>query len=172
MSGMQNASPSALVVYESAWGNTREVAEAVAEGLGLGATTVAVADAPPLETVDVELLVVGGPTHAFGMSREGTRADAHQRGGASLTTGIREWMDAASSVALRVATFDTHTRHPNLPGTASKGAAKKLTSLGCDLVAPPEKFWVNGYEGPLLDGEADRARAWGAQLASHLPSDT
>lgn len=170
MSGSMNPDRSVLVVYESAWGNTRQIAEAVAEGLGEGVRAVPVAAAPPLATVSTDLLVLGGPTHAFGMSRDTTRADAHQRGGADLPTGIREWIDAAGSCDLRVATFDTHTRHPNLPGTASKAAAKRLTALGCRLVAPPEKFWVNGAEGPLLDGETDRAREWGAKLGGALAS--
>ena len=160
----QHTSPVALIVYESSWGNTREVAEAVREGLGDRATLVDVADAPALDTLDVDLLVVGGPTHAFGMSRQSTRDDAHTRGGAARSTGIRDWLDAAGAATLRVATFDTHTRKPNLPGTASKGAAKKLTALGCELVAPPEKFWVHGDQVPLLDGESERARAWGAGL--------
>lgn len=154
-----------LVVYESAFGNTRTVAEAVAAGLGDGTEVVDVASAPPLTQIVADLLVVGGPTHAFGMSRPQTREDAASRGGTPPATGIREWLEAAGPVSLRVATFDTHTRTPNLPGTAGRAAAKKLHSLGCTLVAAPEKFWVHGDRGPLLDGEVDRAREWGADLA-------
>ncbi|OLT20442.1 hypothetical protein BJF81_16015 [Ornithinimicrobium sp. CNJ-824] len=154
-----------LVVYESAFGNTRTVAEAVAAGLGDGTEVLDVASAPPLADVVADLLVVGGPTHAFGMSRPQTREDAASRGGTPPATGIREWLEASGPVALRVATFDTHTRRPNLPGTAAKAAAKKLRALGCTVVADPEKFWVHGDQGPLLDGEVERARAWGAGLA-------
>lgn len=60
----------ALVVYESMFGNTEQVARAVATGLGrhLDVELVAVANAP--DTVsDVDLVVVGGPTHAFSMTR-------------------------------------------------------------------------------------------------------
>lgn len=155
-----------LVVYESAFGNTREVAEAVAAGLGQDAEVVDVGSAPPLAELDVDLLVVGGPTHAFGMSRPQTREDAAGRGGHPPSTGIREWLEAADRHSLRVATFDTHTRKPNFPGTASKAAARQLRALGCTLVADPEKFWVHGDQGPLLDGEQDRARQWGAGLIS------
>ncbi|MFK5635838.1 MULTISPECIES: flavodoxin family protein [unclassified Ornithinimicrobium] len=153
-----------LVVYESAFGNTREVAEAVAAGLGEGTEAVDVGTAPPLEGLDVDLLVLGGPTHAFGMSRPQTREDAEARGGHPPSTGIREWLDAAEGASLRVATFDTHTRKPNLPGTAGKAAAKRLRALGCTLVADPEKFWVHGDRGPLLDGELERATTWGERL--------
>jgi flavodoxin len=55
---------SSLVVYESMWGNTKTVAEAVAEGIGRDVAVVHVADAPVLVPSDVDLLVVGGPTHA------------------------------------------------------------------------------------------------------------
>jgi hypothetical protein len=62
----------------------------------------------------------------------------------------------------------THVRHPNLPGWASHSAAKKLKHLGCRMLAKPESFYVDGYEGPLLSGELDRAREWGNELAHAL----
>jgi len=166
--------PSVLVVHESAWGNTRLVAEAVGEGLaqGAAATVVAVASAPPLDDVHADLVVVGAPTHAFGLSRPRTRADAHQRGGDYLPTGVREWLEAATPLARRherlAATFDTHVSHPNLPGTASRAAARRLRQLGFVLPVEPEVFWVHGMQGPLLDGEVQRARTWGAALAGLL----
>ncbi|HLS46364.1 MAG TPA: flavodoxin/nitric oxide synthase [Ornithinicoccus sp.] len=162
-----------LIVYESAWGNTRAVAEAVAEGMAGDVAppeVVGVEAAPPLDGLQVELLVVGAPTHAFGLSREGTREDAHKRGGDLLTTGVRDWLDAATGARLGVATFDTHVSHPNLPGRASRSAAKKLKRLGCHLVVDPESFYVDDYEGPLLPGELERARAWGAELAGTVGS--
>ena len=67
-----------LVVYESMFGNTRAVAEAIAEGLG-SAEVVEVSAAPVVLPVDLELLVVGGPTHVHGMSRRRTREDAAQQ---------------------------------------------------------------------------------------------
>src|SRR5690606_26657618 len=106
---------------------------------------------------------------ALGMSRPGTRRDAASRGGQALETGLREWLDGAEPLRLRAATFDTHVRRPNLPGSASRSAARVLRRLGADLVAAPESFWVSGAEGPLLPGELDRARAWGAELAGLLP---
>lgn len=169
----------ALIVYESAWGNTREVAEAISSGLSGGLSdglpeqidteVTAVDTAPPLADVQVDLLVVGAPTHAFGLSREATRKDAHQRGGALIPSGVREWLES-DPVALLVATFDTHVRHPNLPGHASRTVARRLQKLGCDLLTEPESFYVTGYEGPLLTGEADRARSWGRDLGRSVVS--
>lgn len=159
----------AIVVHESAWGNTQAVAEAIAAGLDRYLTTevVAVGDAPSLQDLSVDLLVVGAPTQAFGLSRPSTREDAHRRGGRMLAMGVREWM-ADGRAGLTVATFDTHVRHPNLPGHAGQGAAKKLKKMGCTVLADPETFYVADYEGPLLPGELDRAREWGEELGRLL----
>lgn len=161
-----------LIVYESAWGNTKAVAEAVSAGLAEASDVevLGVDAAPALAGLQVELLVVGAPTHAFGLSRPETREDAVRRGGHPGATGLREWIGAAGGdLRLSVAAFDTHVRHPNLPGTASKKMAKALRGLGCTLVAKPESFYVDGYEGPVVPGELERARAWGARLAGLLP---
>ncbi|MBO0595784.1 flavodoxin family protein [Nesterenkonia sp. E16_7] len=161
-----------VIVYESAWGNTKIIAEAVADGLAATidvGTILEVGSAPPADTVTADLLIVGAPTHAFGLSRPQTREEAARRGGHPGDTGIREWIGAAGDIHLPVAVFDTHVRRPNLPGAASKKAAKLLRSHGASLLAKPESFYVGGYEGPVLPGEIDRATRWGAELAGRLP---
>lgn len=82
----------AQVVVESSFGNTRAVAEAVAEGLG--DAEVRSVETASHELAGIDLLVVGGPKHAFGMSREGTRAEAIRQGapGGPGQPGIREWL--------------------------------------------------------------------------------
>jgi hypothetical protein len=72
----------ALVVYESMFGNTEKIARAVADGVGeaMDVQLAEVADAPTEPSPDVALIVAGGPTHAFSMSRENTRADAISKG--------------------------------------------------------------------------------------------
>lgn len=162
----------ALIVVESLFGNSRKVADAVADGLR-GQMTVEVvgpaeAHAPLLDLVD--LLVVGGPTHAFSMTRANTRQDAVRQGApaASAAIGLREWIDRLhpGPHSEAVATFDTRVgkvRH--LPGSAAKSAAKALRRLGYRTVVPPESFYVADVAGPLLEGELDRARQWGEQLA-------
>ncbi|EXF24700.1 flavodoxin [Nesterenkonia sp. AN1] len=165
----------AVIVYESAWGNTKIIAEAVAEGLVSAIDVGMILDvsfAPPADTITADLLVLGAPTHAFGLSRPQTREEAARRGGHPGDTGIREWIGAAGDLHLPVAVFDTHVRHPNLPGAASKKAAKLLRSHGASLLAKPESFYVEGYEGPVLPGEIDRARKWGAELAQRLPESS
>ncbi|MGH1564054.1 flavodoxin family protein [Mumia sp. DW29H23] len=164
------------VVYESIWGNTESVARAIADGvasrLGPDAVTVQPASAQTSLDPEADLLVVGGPTHAFGMSKAATRESARDRGAARIPdSGIREWIAGLPFPrnAVSVATFDTRTVSPRLPGSAAKKALKRLVSQGFEPAAKPKTFGVHGYEGPLADGELERARAWGAQLAAGVP---
>ncbi|MBW9204315.1 flavodoxin domain-containing protein [Mumia sp. zg.B53] len=163
----------ALVVYESLWGNTESVARAIADGIAstFGDDAVTVAEAGPDVGLDPDLalLVVGGPTHAFGMSSGATRESGRERGAPHLPDwGIREWIDALPSPgrAVRVAAFDTRTVSPRLPGSAAKKALKRLVARGFEPAAKARTFGVHGYEGPLADGELDSARAWGTELAA------
>ena len=73
--------------------------------------------------------------------------------------------------AVPVATFDTRVVKPRLPGSAAKKAMKKLVARGFRPAAKPETFGVHGYGGPIADGEVERARAWGAELAVLGPLD-
>ena len=161
----------ALVVVESMFGNTRAVADAVAEGLSESVpTTVVDVDAAPV-LVTADLVVVGGPTHAFGMSRPRTRSAAVTQGaaGARAGTGIREWTDRLGRrPGRRVATFDTRIRKRGVPGSAARSAQHRLRRLGLQPLDVPHSFWVTGTEGPLLDGELERARDWGRRLADRL----
>ncbi|MBW6439609.1 flavodoxin domain-containing protein [Actinoplanes hulinensis] len=159
----------ALVVYESMFGNTAAVAQAVAEGLA-GPFEVTLADVHERPSVTgVDLLVVGAPTHAFGLSRPSTRADAVKHGeirAGARETGIREYLDATPPLAgLPVAAFDTRmdTRFPT--GSAARKALRRLHSLGGQPVMPAEDFRVGGMTGPLVDGEIERARRWARQVA-------
>jgi hypothetical protein len=164
----------AAVVVESMFGNTRRVAEAIAEGLS-ETTDVQVLDvsaAPVAPSVD--LLVLGGPTHALGMSRKGTRADAGRRGAPAtdeaLRRGLREYIADLhnTSYPVLMATFDTRVRRTGLPGSAAMAARRRLVRAGARFLQPPESFYVSDINGPLLPGELDRAREWGTRLAGSL----
>ena len=158
-----------LVVYESMWGNTRAVAEAVAERLGEEVTLVDVADAPERLPADLDLLVVGGPTHAFSMSRASTRRDAVGKGADSrdVERGIREWLGTVvAAEPVDVATFDTRVGSvKHLPGSAAKAAGRDVRRHHLGQLVATASFFVDDMDGPLSDGELDRARAWGASLA-------
>jgi hypothetical protein len=170
----------AVVIYESMYGNTHLVAEAIASGLRDEAEVTVV----PVDGADAELLagadlvVVGGPTHVHGMSRESTRkaaVEAAQKPDSDLEVepdaegpGLREWFDAVGPLSTKAAAFDTRLEAPAvITGRASKGIAKRLRDHGCTLVADPESFLVT-KENHLLDHEEAHAREWGAQLATAM----
>lgn len=159
----------ALIVFESMFGNTREVADAIAAGLAehMQVDTRSVDDAPAEVPADVDLVVAGGPTHAFSMSRETTRRDAVTRGADHPThRGLRDWItdlpEAAGGAA--VATFDTHVTMKWMPGSAAKAAAHKAREHRMRVI-DTKSFYVTDPAGPLAEGETDRARDWGHRLA-------
>ena len=163
----------ALVVFESMWGNTEKVARALAAGLGTRAAVevLDVAGEVPSELRGVDLVVVGGPTHAFSMSRESTRKDAVMKGAAAghERRGIREWLDGLPEGDVAVATFDTRVgKVKHLPGSAAKKAAKEVRRHHVGRVVDSESFYVDDMEGPLLDGELERAEEWGVVLAGSV----
>lgn len=162
----------ALVVAESVFGNTRRIADAIAEGLA-GRMEVTVADPGEAGAVgaDVDLVVAGGPTHAFGMTSPRTRQSAVDQHGASRVdaVGLREFIAGlAVGDGRAVATFDTRADRPRVPGSAARAAHRRLRRLGFRPVAPAESFRVRGTAGPLVDGEVERARTWGEALARRL----
>ncbi len=164
----------AVVLYESMFGNTRDVATAISQGLGVevDVEVVEVSQAPSSVDSNVDLLVVGGPTHAFGMSRDSTRTSATEKTDeelVSLGAGLREWLAAAwMPPSTAVAAFDTRVAKPRVPGSAAAAAHRRLRRLGARPVAPAESFYVEDMTGPLIVGELDRARRWGEQLAAEI----
>lgn len=165
----------AVVIYESMFGNTRTIAEAIAAGLQPAAdvTVVSVARAKRPLLQDADLVVVGGPTHVRGMSRKRTRASAAQTArnpGSPLVLdadaegmGLREWFASVGQGTARAAAFDTRLSGlPVLTGRASKEIARQLRRHGFRLVARPQSFLVAGSK--LLPGEAERATEWASGL--------
>lgn len=166
----------ATVVYESMFGCTRDVALAVAEGLAsVGAVDVdEVGDAARELPIGTQLLVVGAPTHARGLSRPRTRADAAHRAPRDVLPdteriGLREWIDLLRGqvTGIRAATFDTRVES-RLAGSAATRAARILDRRGFVLLDEPHGFVVEGLTGPVREGELDRAREWGAALGRQV----
>lgn len=159
----------ALIVFESEFGNTEQVARSVAVGLArhLEVDVLEVSSAPYSLVRRADLLVLGGPTHAFGMSNPSTRREAGKEGGThgSISTGIREWIADLPPDGRPVAVFDTKVRSNRwLPG-AAKDALRELRRRGYQPVAGAATFYVAGPAGPLAAGEPERAEAWGEQIA-------
>ncbi|MCW2961549.1 MAG: flavodoxin [Thermoleophilia bacterium] len=166
----------AMVVYESMFGHTRQVAVAIASALPCESVALhEVGAAPVIVPDEVELLVVGGPTHAFSMSRPATRADAQKQSGrpnVSQRIGVREWLellDAGSNV--QTAAFDTHVEHPKMLrhiGSAAASIDRRLQLLGLRPCCEPEHFWVEATLGPLADGQLEHAREWASALHANI----
>ncbi len=168
----------ALVVYESMFGSTRLVAEAIARGLGPkpDVTVAGVVDATDMLD-GFDLVVVGGPTQAWGLSWPSTRRGATLRTGkpgndvvlepgADTGPGVREWLASLGRADTRAAAFDTRIKSPVLfTGRASRSINHHLVRIGLAVVAPPESFLVD-KKSHLLPGELERARAWGVTLAT------
>lgn len=156
-----------LIVFESQFGNTEEIARAIAQGLREWgpAHVVSVDDAPPTPPDDIDLLVLGGPTHAFAMSRPETRAAAAAEGAEGTQKGLRDWLKELPSpiTVPRVVTFSTRQGHAFVTGSAAKSAAKALRSHKMSTTEVVD-FFVVGKQGPLEEGEAERATQWGRRL--------
>ena len=167
----------ALVVYESLFGNTASIAKAVAGGLrvhGVDAEACPVGEIRASDTTGIDLLIVGGPTHAHGMSRAATRkAGASDKRNTfaepTVSPGLREWLVDLPDGAMRpAAAFDTRfDRSPLLTGSAAKGIVRRLQQRGFTMVAPPESFFVTA-DNRLEQGQTDHATAWGAALADRI----
>jgi hypothetical protein len=167
----------AVVVYESMFGSTHELAEAIATGLrpDFDVRVVRVDALQDEDVDDVNLLVAGAPTHVHTISTTATRHDAVSRSHdpaqdlhldePEMASGLREWFDRADAAPGLYAAFDTRTNIPRLlSGAASVRIGRELRKKGSVPVVPPESFLVDGYAG-LKAGEADRGLAWGREVA-------
>ncbi|MEV3936786.1 flavodoxin domain-containing protein [Glycomyces sp. NPDC049804] len=160
----------AAVIYESMFGNTRAVAETLAEELArhMEVELHEVGEAPASIDASIGLVVLGAPTHGFTLSRPTSRQEAAGMTPDRLVSpgiGIREWLEAAEAApGTRAVVFDTRISH--VPGWAARAAARRLRRSGFTIFARPASFKVEKTLGPLAPGELDRARSWATELAS------
>jgi flavodoxin I len=145
-----------LVVYDSVYGNTEKIARAIGENLSGEVRVIRVGDVDVSALKSLDLLFVGSPTH-----------------GGRPSPATRELLDQIQPPALegiKVAAFDTRltTRWAGILGFAAGRIAKSLKKRGATLVGSPENFHVEGTEGPLREGELERAAAWARQIAESV----
>ena len=159
----------AIVVYESHWGNTAAIAQAIAEGIGPDARAMSTADATLEVVSDAELIVAGAPLLGFNLP-----TDTMVRGLSSETAKggpppdlshptMRAWLDALPKGSALAAAFETKISWS--PGSSSKAILGRLKEKGYREAAKPQRFVVKDRYGPLKEGELERAKAWGAELA-------
>ena len=159
----------AIVVYESHWGNTAAVARAIAEGIGSEARALSTAEATSEAVVGADLIVAGAPLLGFSLPTESMLKGLASGAGRDPTPpdlshpSMRSWIDALPSGNARAAAFETRIWWS--PGSAAKAILGKLEAAGYRPAAKAQRFVVQGKYGPLRQGELEKARAWGAELA-------
>jgi len=158
----------AWVVYDSAYGNTGQVAQAIGEALGSPdeVEVARVTEVRPGQLAGAQLVIVGSPTQRFRPT--------------PATTNLLKGIPPDGLKGVKVAAFDTRITEAeigkvrilaffvNIFGYAAKPIADRLEKKGGELVAPPEGFYVGGTEGPLLEGELERAGDWARQIVAAL----
>jgi flavodoxin len=168
----------AIVVYESYWGNTASVARAIAEGLGQGARAMSTAEAVGEALAGVDLVVAGSPIIAFSLPSEKTRNNMVAKPDKKAPSppdlshpSIRTWLVAlppadvsGGGTAVRAAAFETGFKLS--PGGSAGKILRMLGEKGYRPIAKKQRFLVQASYGPMKDGELDRAKAWGAELAN------
>jgi flavodoxin len=158
----------AVVVYESHWGNTEKVARAIAEGIGPGTQTLNTDEAIEADLAAVDLIVAGAPVMAFSLPREGTRKQLAADTKSVVPPDVshpmlRTWLDQLPNGAGLGAAFETRIWWS--PRGATGTIESKLSRAGYKRLAKGERFIVIGGNGPLREGELERAREWGTTLA-------
>jgi flavodoxin I len=146
-----------LIIYDSYFGNTEKIAQAIAQPYGESAIAVRVADVKPEHFDGLELLVVGSPTRKFQPSEP-------------ISKFLKE-LDKSKVQNVKVAAFDTRIDLPTIKskvfrfvvktgGFAAKTIALGLQKKGGKQILAPEGFLVTDEKGPLKEGELDRAGQW------------
>ncbi len=142
----------AVVVYDSTYSNTEKIAKAIGSGIKGDVKVLRAAEANPADFASFDLIVIGSPTY----------------GGRPMPS-VADLMNKISESVIKgknVAAFDTRipTKIVKIFGFAADRIAKNLKDKGANLVVPPEGFYVAGKEGPLKEGELERAAAWAKTL--------
>ncbi len=159
----------AIVVYESLWGNTATIARAIAEGIGPDARPLTTDEATPAVVAEADLIVAGAPVLGFRLPSDAIR-DSIATGERNAPTppdlshpSMRTWLAGLPAGHAGAAAFETRFRWS--PGGATGGIESGFKGAGYRPMAKAQKFVVTGKYGPLREGEVERARRWGEELA-------
>ncbi len=148
----------ALVLYDSAYGNTERIARSIGRAIGSDVKVLRIGEANPTKLEPVDFLIVGSPTR-----------------NTKPTKAMQDFLDKVPESALEntsIAAFDTRYsgRLVALFGFAAGKIADSLRAKGAALASPPEGFFVSGKEGPLKEGELERAALWAKETVRDLAS--
>jgi len=167
----------AVVVYESLWGNTAAIAQAIAAGIGSDARALSTAEATEEAFHGSELIVAGAPVLGFKLGTEEMRETIRTNPGKGAPPpdlshpSMRSWLDGLPAGLLPgghgyYAVFETGLRWS--PGSATSTIAKGLERAGYGALVKGRRFTVKGKYGPLAKGEIENAHKWGAELAAAM----
>ena len=152
-----------LIIYDSVFGNTEQVAQVMGSALGSQAEVniLRVGDVKPEHLTGLDVLIVGSPTRAFSPTPETKKllGSIPQHGLKGIKVAAFDTRIALSDVDSRILPVFV-----KVFGYAAKPIADRLTKKGGDLIISPEGFFVKGSEGPLKDGELERATDWAKQI--------
>ncbi len=148
----------AVVIYDSRWGNTRQVAEKIAEGLmelpGTEATVIHHKQTDVAQLAEFDAILIGSPNHA-----------------GTASWGIRRLLDSLAEAGLEgklVAVFDTYIKKETGKAVRKMEARISREAPGLQLVSPGLSIRVDGMKGPITRGELPRCREFGVMLANKL----
>jgi hypothetical protein len=160
----------AVVVYESHWGNTEAVARAIAGGIGPGAAALSTDAAAGSVISEADLVVAGAPIMAFGLPSEkvvsGIKPGANEPSPDLDHPTMRTWLGGVPNGHGAYAAFETKLHWS--PGGATGAIETGLRNAGYHKISAAHKFEVTSKTGPLRDGELERARLWGTELAAQV----
>ena len=143
-----------LVIYDSVYGNTETIAQAIGDAIEGEVKVARPSDVNLSHWKMLDLLIIGSPTL-----------------GGRPTQAVQDLLAAVPESNLKginVATFDTRlkTRLVGVFGYAAVRIANSLVNRGGVLIVPPEGFFVKGRGGPLQEGEPERAGRWAKAVAA------
>lgn len=152
-----------LVVYDSFFGNTEKIAMAIGKAFGntKEVTICKAADVKPDMLDGLDYLIVGSPTRAFSPS--------------PATKSFLKGIPSKKLTGVKVTAFDTRFAMTDkvpgflrfmakLFGYADKPILDSLKKKGGEETVPSEGFFVMDSEGPLENGEIERAVLWVNQI--------
>jgi len=148
-----------IVVFDTSYGNTKKIAETIAETLkesGIEDDAFYVKDVKKLSPKDYDFLVLGSPT------KFGTMSFTVKRFLGKVKS--REW------IGKPFVAFDTENPEniDRKEGSAAEKIAEKLKEKQMNQLLPVLKAVVLGWKGPLQEGEIERAKEYARELATKL----
>ena len=148
----------ALVIFDSLYGNTEQIAKAIAGGMGEGAKAVRAGEVKAEDIAPYPYIIIGSPTQA-----------------GRMTPAIKTFLDSLPAESLkgkRFAAFDTRVKGwAKIFGWAAPRIEKAIKEKGGNTTAQPQGFIVKGTKGPLVEGEVERATTWAKAIIAGVPTN-